>query len=123
MDLTAIARRYYAAFTDGSGFDDVPFDDAVAFRGPTGEIEGAPALRGVLEGLAQNVKSVEIRHQLAGGDQVVTVYDFDLGAADGPIPMAERLGFADGRIREIELLFDAQRLAGASPAAEEGHAS
>ena len=117
MTTDRAAALYYAAFTDRSDFAEVPFADAVRFRGPTGPIEGAAALRGVLEGLARNVQGLEIRHQLEASGQVVTVYDFDLGLPDGPIPMAERLAVEGGEIAEIELLFDARRLPGQAPEA------
>jgi hypothetical protein len=42
---------------------------------------------------------------------VVTVYDFDLGMPEGPIPMAEVLDVEDGAIRRIDLMFDSKRLA------------
>lgn len=44
-------------------------------------------------------------------DTVLSVYDFDLGASGGPIPMAEVVRVSSGAIREIELIFDPARMA------------
>ena len=51
-----------------------------------------------------------MRRQLAYGEFVLTFYDLDLGAPEGPIPMAEKLRVVDGRIVDVELLFDSRRL-------------
>lgn len=112
MTTERAATHYYDAFNQKSDFSEVPFAETVSFRGPTGTIDGAAPLRAVLGDLSQRVQALTVRHQLSEGDQVVTVYDFDLGLPDGPIPMAERLAFVDGEITEIELLFDAGRLPG-----------
>ena len=110
MTIQSAIDQYYAAFEAKSDFSEVPLDADVAFRGPMNEIAGEAALRPVLAGLAQRVSSLAIRHQMTQGDQVLTVYDFDLGLPDGPIPMAERIALRAGVIREIELFFDARRL-------------
>ena len=52
----------------------------------------------------------QIRRQASDGEFVLTFYDLDLGAPDGPIPMAEKLRVVDGAIVDVELLFDSRRL-------------
>lgn len=112
MSTIEIANRYYDAFRGQLPFADVPFAASFSFRGPNRAIEGADAFRGVVEGLARQLKDLTIRHQHGSAESVVTVYDFDLGLADGPIAMAEVLEFEAGEIAAIELLFDPGRLAG-----------
>lgn len=115
MTTTGIADLYYDAFRQQTDFGEVPFAEKLTFRGPNGTIDGAAPFRSVVAGLAQGVRSLDVRHRLAHGDTVVTVYDFDLGLPDGAIPMAEVLRIEDEEITAIELLFDARRLgAGAS---------
>ena len=111
MSQTPANELYYDAFRKRTDFSEVPFAEDVVFRGPTGPIEGATALRARLAALAQGTKDVTMRHQVVGGGQVLSFYDFDLGLPGGPIPMAERLGCDGETIEEIELLFDPARLA------------
>ncbi len=108
MKSQEIAERYYAGFTNGGDFAGVPMADDLHFAGPMMAIDGADEFRQVLGGLATQVKSVAIRHQVAAGDTVVSVYDFDMGA--GAVPMAEVLTISGGKISGVELIFDQARM-------------
>jgi hypothetical protein len=112
MDAISLADRYYAAFRNKTDFSEVPLAEQLHFQGPSGTIEGAAPFRGVVSGLAQTVKGLEVRHQAVADGTVVTVYDFDLGLPDGPIPMAEVLRVEGDAIRAIELVFDTKRMPG-----------
>ena len=111
MQPIDIANTYYDAFRNRTDFSEVPLSSGLVFRGPSGALEGAAPFRGVVSGLARQLRGIAVRHQLAEADRVITVYDFDLGLPDGPIPMAEVLEIAGGEIAGIELLFDSRRLA------------
>ena len=112
MDPASAARSYYDAFRNRTDFAEVPLADDLVFRAPTMELRGASQFRPVVSQLAQRLQGLEVRHQLCTEDTVVTVYDFDLGLPDGPVPMAEVLAVRAGQVAEIELLFDSRRLAG-----------
>lgn len=112
MKTQDIVDTYYAALQPGGDPGAVPFADALVFRGPSGMTEGAAGFRAMLGGLAQNVKQLDMRHQLSAKDCVLSVYDLDMGAPGGPIPMAERLRIDGDRIAEVELFFDTKRLGG-----------
>lgn len=112
MERSAIADRYYEAFRNTTDFGEVPMEDDLVFRGPSGEIKGAEAYRTVLAGLARGVKDLKVREQAVVGASVVTIYDFDLGAPGGPIPMAEVLRIPGSAIAAVELIFDSARLPG-----------
>lgn len=112
MDAIAVADTYYEAFRRKTDFQEVPIADDLAFHGPSGPIEGADAFRAAVSGIAKGLAKLEIRHQLERDGTVVSLYDFDLGAPDGPIPMAEVLEIAGDEIRRIELIFDTRRLPG-----------
>ena len=105
-----IANRYYEAFRKGGDFEDVPMAQGLRFRSPMMELGDAASFRGAVKGLAQQVKAVDVRHQVCAADSVLTVYDFDMGAPGGPIPMAEILTVANGELADVELLFDSARL-------------
>ncbi|MEM9177537.1 MAG: hypothetical protein AAGC67_20155 [Myxococcota bacterium] len=105
------AAIYYRAFEARSDFSEVPFAEKLRFRGPNGEVEGAGTLRPMLAGLAARHAGLAMRHQVAAEGQVISVYDFDLSLEGGAIPMAERLEIRDAEIVEVELLFDAARMA------------
>ena len=112
MNPKQLAQQYYDAFHQKADFNEVPLAEDLIFKGPGGEIKGAASFRAVVAGLAQQLVKLEIRDQLASDTVVVSVYDFDLGLPDGPIPMAEKLCIRGNEITEIELFFDSRRLPG-----------
>lgn len=111
MTPKQVADRYYEAFREGTDWNDIPMAESLCFRSPMMSLEGPEAFRGALRGLQTRVKGLEIRRQLADGETVVTVYDFDLGAPSGPIAMSEVLEVKGGEITDVELIFDPAPLA------------
>ena len=111
MNAAKIAERYYAGFTNGGDFASVPMADDLTFAGPMMTIDSAAEFRQVLSGLSTKVKSLKMRRQVADDDLVISVYDFDMGA--GPLPMAEVLSLANGKIHSVELIFDQSKMAAA----------
>lgn len=105
-----IATAYYDAFQGRGDFAGVPMASDLRFASPRFQLHTADAFRGALSQLRPRVKSLKIRSQLHEGDVVVTIYDLDLGAPAGPIPMAERLRVEGGRLVEVDLIFDSARL-------------
>lgn len=117
-DPAAVAKAYYGAFRGEVELDAVPMADDLRFTSPRFTLEGAPAFRRALADLLPRVRSLAMRDQLVGRGRVLSLYQLDLGAPDGPIPMAERLGVERGAIAEVELIFDASRLPPAPAPAE-----
>ena len=111
MNPQQIADAYYANFTAKTDFSDVPMAQKLRFESPMMQLDGPAAFRGALNGLLERFQGLSIRHQLAAGASVVTVYDFDLGLPGGPVPMAEVLTVKNAELHRVELIFDAQRLA------------
>lgn len=110
-----VAQDYYQGIAGERDFATVPMAEDLTFRGPGRTASNAQAFRKALRGLSTQVKGLELRQQLAEGEFVLTFYDLDLGAPDGPIPMAEKLRVVDGEIVDVELLFDSRRLPAAPP--------
>ena len=111
MSALDVATRYYAALNQQADLESVPMADDLVFRSPMMTLESADAFRQALGGLMARAQGLKIRHQALQGDAVLSIYDFDLGASGGPIPMAEVVQVAGDRIREIELIFDPARMA------------
>ena len=111
MSALDVAKRYYAALDRQADLASVPMADDLVFKSPMMTLESAEAFRQALGGLMERAQGLKIRHQTLQGDAVLSVYDFDLGANGGPIPMAEVVHVAGERIREIELIFDPARMA------------
>ena len=110
MNPQEIADSYYRAFETRSDFAEVPMAESLRFVSPAMELPSAEAFRGALRGLVEQFQGMKIRHQSVDGDAVLTVYDFDMGAPGGPIPMAEVLRCSGGEILEVELIFDSVKL-------------
>lgn len=106
----AIATLYYDALAGATDLAAVPLADRVRFTSPRFELDDAEAFRGALARLRPTVKGLEIEHQLHDEEFVLTVYKLDVGATQGPVPMAEKLHVVDGMIVDVELIFDSVRL-------------
>lgn len=105
-----VATKYYEGIAGDGDFASVPMAEDLTFRGPGRSASSAEGFRGALRGLSIQVRSFKMRRQLSDGEFVLTFYDLDLGAPGGPIPMAEKLRVVDGRLVDVELLFDSRRL-------------
>lgn len=112
MTPQQVADLYYDAFRNRTDFSEVPMAEGLAFRSPMMSLEGAQAFRGALAGLVARFQALDIRHQLADAESVVTVYDFDLGLPTGPIAMSEIVQVKGDEITAVELIFDPKPLLG-----------
>lgn len=108
--VAELTERYYRDFASRGDFTTVPMADDLRFDGPLhAYVDGQRYRRDCAE-LATMVRSVVIRHQFFDGDQVHTVYDFDVGLRSGPIPSSETLTFADGVLVAADLVIDSTPL-------------
>jgi ketosteroid isomerase-like protein len=69
-------------------------------------------VRGI-EGLSTITTGIDIRKVFVAGDDVLTWYDLSTSVAD-PVPVANWMHVADGKITKIEVAFDARGIASAS---------
>ena len=109
MDETqnaAIARAYIEAVgAHDLGTVDGLLADGLAARfagGTIGKREWIAALDRLLPALVRN----DVREVFAGGDRACVVYDFVTDTAAGAVPCVELVSVREGRITEIELIFD-----------------
>lgn len=114
MNIEQLAGRYYDDFASNGDFGSIPMADDLRFTGPLHVYADGARYRQECAALAASVHDITIRHQFIDGDQVHTVYDFDLGLPTGPIPTSETLTFADGVIVAADLFIDSTPLRPAS---------
>lgn len=110
MNVAALAERYYRDFESEGDFESVPMADDLRFSGPIHAYVDGDRYRRDCAELAAAVQGITIRHQFVDGDQVHTVYDFDLGLHSGPIPSSETLTFTDGIMVAADLIIDSSPL-------------
>ncbi len=109
-DTEKVSQIYYTALAGKEDLSTIPLREDVRFESPRFTLENASSFREALGRLVPGVRSLEIRHQLIEPGTVLTVYELDLGAPGGPIPMAERLRIVDGQLVDVQLIFDSSRL-------------
>ncbi len=108
--IADITARYYDNFSHGGDFHDVPMAADLDFRGPLFQYADGDRYRSDCARLAEQVRSLRIRHQFFEPDRVHTVYDFDLGLPTGPIATSETLTIAAGELFSAELIIDSSPL-------------
>lgn len=108
--LAALTTRYYEDFASHGDFTGIPMADDLRFSGPIHTYRDGDRYRLDCGQLAAMVQSIEIRHQFTEGDQVHTVYDFDLGLPSGPVASSETLTFDDGVLVAADLIIDSTPL-------------
>lgn len=108
----SVVERYKQAF--GSG--DVQtarslLADDLHFTGPIDEFNNADDYVQSLAKLGQIVTGTDVRKVLAGGDDVVTIYDLHTSTPAGTSAVAEWATVKDGKIAELRVYFDARPFA------------
>jgi ketosteroid isomerase-like protein len=105
-----IVRAYYDILTGGMA----TFDPArlrtilatdLAFEGPiAGHVVGAERFSKGVRGFIETVRSLDMVHQLYGGDMAATLYDAEMPG--GTVRFAEFFHVEDGKIQSLRLLYD-----------------
>ena len=109
-DVTTLTARYYEDFASQGDFAGIPIADDLCFSGPIHTYRDGDRYRLDCGQLAAMVRGIEIRHQFTEGNQVHTVYDFDLGLPSGPIASSETLTFDNGALVAADLIIDSTPL-------------
>ena len=113
MDARSVGEGYFDAWTAGD-FDRARslVHDDLTFRGPFETFERADdffgSLRRVGGGLLQRADK---RKVFADGEDVCVVYDFVAPEPVGASPTAEWYRVRDGKIAEIQVIFDTRPFA------------
>ena len=114
----AVVNAYLDAFTSGD------LDRAYAliaddfvFKGPMLQSVGKEAFVAGSQGLRPIVRGHTLLRQFADGDEVCSIYDFDVEtpAGSGSVTMAEWNVVRDGRLASARLVFDTAAFAALMP--------
>jgi ketosteroid isomerase-like protein len=111
-DTARVAATYFEAWRerDFSRLRSVLADD-VEFTGPLAQVKGADdCLRG-LEGMSRIMTGIDIRRVFTDASEALTWFDLSTSIAD-PVPVANWMHMADGKITQIRVAFDARGIAG-----------
>jgi SnoaL-like domain len=114
-----VFRSYLERFTAGDvgGAAELLADD-FTFAGPMLQASGKAEFLAGSSGLAPIVRGYTMHRQWADGDDVCSIYDFEIEtpAGTGSIPMAEWSVVRDGRLVSSRLLFDTAAMTSLMPA-------
>ena len=79
-----------------------------SFEGPMLQTDGKEAFFEATQGLPSIIKGHEILKQFEDGDEVCTIYDFEIEtpAGTGSVTMSEWCTVENGRLKSARLLFD-----------------
>lgn len=111
QDPRALAATYFNAWK-ARDFDllrSILADDAT-FRGPLGSADDADTCIQGLKGMAQIITDIIIHKTLADGADVLTWFDLHTSVAP-PCPTANWSQTENGKIKTIQVTFDARALA------------
>ena len=87
--------------------------DDVDFAGPLGQVKGADGCLRGLQGLSTIMTDIQIRKVFTAGPDVLTWYDMATTVAE-PVPVANWMQVADGKITRIRVAFDPRGIVGGS---------
>jgi ketosteroid isomerase-like protein len=114
-----IFRTYLERFTSGDveGAAELLADE-FAFDGPILQAKDKAEFLAGSTAAAAMARGCTIHHQWVDGDDVCSVYDFEIAtpAGAGAIPMAEWSVIRDGKLVSSRLLFDTAAMAALMPA-------
>lgn len=119
MSNADIFRSYLERFTGGDVEGAAEFlADEFAFDGPILQAKDKAEFLAGSTAAAAMARGCIIRHQWVDGDDVCSVYDFEIEtpAGTGAIPMAEWSVIRDGKLMSSRLLFDTAAMAALMPA-------
>jgi ketosteroid isomerase-like protein len=112
-------RTYLDRFASGdvSGAADL-LADQFAFDGPILQAHNKAEFLAGAAAAAQMARGCRIHHQWVDGENVCSIYDFEIEtpAGSGSIPMAEWSVIRDGKLVSSRLLFDTAAMAALMPA-------
>lgn len=107
-----VIQAYYESWRKGiSSFDSdrlsAVLADDLDFEGPiAGKRRGSAGFVGGLKRFVEGLRApIRMLHQVDSGNQAATLYDADL--PEGTMRFAEFFEVENGRIRSLELLYDA----------------
>ena len=82
--------------------------DDFSFEGPMLQVDGKDAFFEAVSGLASIIKGHTILKQFEDGDEVCSIYDFEIEtrAGAGSVTMSEWCRVRDGRLTSARLVFD-----------------
>jgi len=113
-----IFRAYLERFTSGDVEGAAEFlAEDFAFDGPILQAKGKAEFLAGSDTAASMARGCTFHHQWADGDDVCSVYDFEIEtpAGSGAIPMAEWSVIRDGKLVSSRLLFDTAAMAALMP--------
>jgi SnoaL-like domain len=110
-DAAKIAASYFDAWKVND-FDTMLslVDDEVTFSGPLAQLTGVEDYMEGIKGMSQIKSDIVIRKVFVDGPDVLTWFDLHTTVAS-PVPVANWLHVADGRITSLQVAFDARELA------------
>ena len=118
MSNADIFRTYLERFASGDveGAAEL-LTEEFAFDGPMLQAKGKAEFLAGSVTAASMARGCAIHHQWADGDDVCSVYDFNIEtpAGSGAIPMAEWSVIRDGKLVSSRLLFDTAAMAALMP--------
>jgi SnoaL-like domain len=119
MSNADIFRTYLERFTGGDveGAAELLADE-FAFDGPILQAKDKAEFLAGSTAAAAMARGCMIHHQWVDGDDVCSVYDFEIEtpAGAGAIPMAEWSVIRNGKLVSSRLLFDTAAMAASTPA-------
>jgi ketosteroid isomerase-like protein len=116
---TSVVNAYLDAFSGGdldAAYELVAED--FVFRGPMLQSDGKAAFVEGSSGLRPIVRGHRMLRQFADGDEVCSIYDFDIEtpAGAGSVTMSEWSTVRDGKLTSARLVFDTAAFAALMPA-------
>ncbi|GMQ85858.1 MAG: hypothetical protein BMS9Abin07_1426 [Acidimicrobiia bacterium] len=118
MSNAAVVRTYLDAFTSGDidGAMDLIADD-FSFAGPIVQSEGKQAFVEGSQAAQAIAKGYTMLRQFEDGDDVVSLYEFELGApaTPGTVLMSEWNTVRHGKLTSARLVFDTAQFSALMP--------
>jgi Cu+-exporting ATPase len=118
MTASQIVNEYLAAYTSGDVERAASLvSDDISFHGPMQATVGRSALRRMVAHVAPNARGCRILRQRDDGDDVCSLYEFNVETSAGPtsVLISEWNTVRDGRVASSTMVFDTRPF---QPAAE-----